>query len=231
MKRAILTTLCIFTVFHAVPGDTFQDVRKISRIEFRGLKYISKYEIVSKVEMRVVQGGFILNMDSLNNVLGNMPMVQSYRVGEDNGGIVVAVVEREPLFLFAVQRSRNVLPFEVDENFRILSVGRVHAEDRPLIVISDDDLVDGDISARVRNFAGYLRYIENRQPAFFRELSEISIAEPEHVSFMLRNRPTRYYVAPGESSMDSVKRLVSYFDAVRYYPKVARIFGDMAVTK
>lgn len=218
-------------MFQALPADSFQDVRQVSRIEFRGLKYLSKYEIISRVEMRVLQGGFIVNIDSLNSVLRSMPMVQSYRVAEDNGSIVVAVVEREPQFIFAVQRSRNILPFEVDENFRVLSVGRVHADDRPLIVIRDDDLVEGDISPRVRNFAGYLRYVENRQPEFFRELSEISIAEPEHVSFMLRNRPTRYYVAPGESSMDSVKRLVSYFDAVLYYPKVARIFGDMAVTK
>ncbi|HQP47964.1 MAG TPA: hypothetical protein PKX12_04480 [Spirochaetota bacterium] len=231
MKRTILTALCACIVFLAGPSWSFQDVRKVSRIEFRGLKYLSKYEIVSRVEMRVVQGGFIINMGSLNNVLGSMPMVQSFRVAEDNGGVVVAVVEREPAFIFAVQRSKHVLPFEVDEYFRVLSVGRVHDDERPVIIIHDDDLVDGDLSRRVKNFAGYLRHVEDRQPVFFRELSEISIVEPEHVSFMLRNRATRFYVAPGESSMDSVKRLVSYFDAVQYYPKVARIFGDMAVTK
>ncbi len=231
MKKAIATTVILILALCASPSHAFRNVKKVRRIEFRGLRYCSKYEIIGRVDMRVLPDAIVIDIDSLESALKEIPLIRSYRVAEQDGGIVVAVVEREPAFVFAVKKGNEIIPFETDDQFKVLSVRRVHTAERPVIVIGAEDVVNGALTERVRRFTEYLRRLEEGKHGVVRELSEISIAEREWTVVTLRNRPTRFYLKSAEGIGEAFRYCVSYLDGAKRYPDTVRIINNLALMK
>lgn len=234
MKSFLNKSMLLGLVLALVPlggAQAFRNVKKVSNIEFRGLNIVSKYEIMSRVDMRVVTDGILVDIDSMTKALEETALVRSFRVAEQNGALIVAVAEREPAHVFAVVRGNETIPFETDERFGVMSVRRVHSTGRPLIVIGESDIVNGALSPRVAEFAASLRAFGNADPELYGEIEEISIAESGWTQVVLRNRRTRFYIEAEAVFPPVFRHLVSYLDSKNEYPVAVRLFGALAVTR
>lgn len=177
--------------------DAFRDVRKVKAVEFRGTKLLSKSELVRDVEMKVEADGIVIDIDALKTHLNRFLMVQGFKMFEENGRLVVQVTENEPAWVLAVKKDDGIVPFEIDSAMRVISVHRVHATDKPLVIVSPDEIGGGKLSERLRQALAFLEEMKSKAPALMRELEEIDISALPRARVTLKARRTRFFVRFG----------------------------------
>lgn len=202
-----------------------RDVREIAGLEIRGLKLLSRHEILAGVTMKATAKGMLIDIDSLKSSLAKNGMIEESAVEAGGDRITVTVKERLPVYLLAVRRGKELIPFEADARMSILSVRTVHLADRPLVVLGEQDLRGGVISSRARDFLNEMGRLEENHEEIFREIAEIALGNDNMLEIFLKGRKTRIILPHDGRSFLNLKYIVSLFDGRNYYPGTLRI-GD-----
>jgi len=167
----------------------------------------------------------VCSSDLLRTALARNPMIEESSIDEDGRGLVVTVKERVPVYLMAVRRGGEIIPFEADERFNVVSVRGVHLEGKPLVIIRGDELKGGAVSARVRDFYRAMSLLERENRELFAEISEIGLENDNMLEIFLKGRKTKISVKNDGPSFSALGCLVAVLDGRNYYPSTLRV-GD-----
>ena len=200
-----------------------RDVREIAGLEIRGLKLLSRHEILAGVPVKATAKGMLIDVDSLKSSLAKNGMIEESGIEAGGDRITVTVKERVPVYLLAVRRGNEVIPFEADARMSILSVRTVHLADRPLVVLGENDLRGGVVSSRARDFLNEMGRLEESHEEIFREIAEITMRNDNMLEIFLKGRKTRIILPRDGRSFSALKYIVSLFDGRNYYPGTLRI--------
>lgn len=227
---AIAAASCLLLL---IVGDLYArpDERRVRTIEFRGLRLLGKYEILSGVKMSRAENGIIIDVNELRTALGTSPYVKDYKVVEEKGGLVIIITEREPSFVVAQAMGETTVPFEIGERLEILASGRLHGGRAPLILVEGEWIRGGRVTARLARLLASIKEIRSEYPALYSEIVEIDAQQLSRIGLYLRGRKTRFTFEPGRESRLAMYYLCGYVDASGRAPDVVELFGNKAVVK
>jgi hypothetical protein len=231
MRAAVAAVALAVSMFAGTDGSALRNVKKVTSIEFRGLKYLSRYEIISAVPAKIERDGIVIDVDGLREYLKGSPYVKSFRVKEERGRIAVTVTENEPALVIALKKKGAIISFELDERLRILSSRGVSAFDRPVIIISEDDTPGGELSRRVKGLLSLVLELGRRGLPVFREIDEIDLSAKPNAVVKLRGRKTRFVVEPDREHLSALNYIAGYLDGRGRYPDEVVYCGNSAVMK
>ncbi|HPA70793.1 MAG TPA: hypothetical protein PKY31_00900 [Spirochaetota bacterium] len=228
IRKGACAALCITGLMMgaAVHG---RDVREVEGIEFRGLELLSRHEVLAGVPVKSSKKGSVIDLDALKSAIAKNGMIEKGNVGAEGNRIIVTVKERVPAHLFAVRKGNEVVPFETDARFAILSVRAVHLAGRPLVVLGEGDLRGGALSSRVRGLLAELGRLEETDNELFKEIAEIEIKNDNVLEIFLKGRKTRIILPVNGRDFRNLRYMVSLFDGQNYYPGTLRMGNGYGV--
>jgi hypothetical protein len=222
---AVLT--CLILSNGAAPAN---DVRKVKAIEFKGLKLMSKYDIIRGSRIKAVNDGIAIDMDSLEKTLSGNTFIKSYRVEENRGRLVVSVVEKKPVLIMSVAGSGGSTLYELDAGHAILSKNNVHTDHVPVLFVSADDIATDAATGRIKNLFSALARAQGRNAVVYRELSEIYFAG-NGIRVILRGRKTGFIMKPDDTGFLKLKYIVGYCDHAEQYPEEINLSDNEVVVR
>jgi hypothetical protein len=205
-------------------------VIKVRKVVFRGLNYLSKYELIGS-GVRTETDGIVIDVDSVKKALGVNRMIKNFAIKTVNGDIEITVEENIPAFILAARDGKKTLLLEVDRELNFISSGRVHAGDRPVIGIYSSEIKGGAVSGELRRFLALLLDVEKGNLPVFREISGIDFDGYRDMKVYLRGRRTLFILAPDRGSFFRLNRFVAYLDGTGRYPESMQILGNAGVMK
>ncbi len=228
---AVMSCVIISAVLSASSVEAARDVRAVKGIEFNGLKYLSRYEILRHAVYRVDGDSLVIDVGSLRDGLDRMPMVRRYTLEEKDGRLAVVVEENEPAHLVLFDGDGRLVPVEFDAGMKVLATGTIHAAERPIIVAASRDLVEGGPSARLRGALSVLSELEGKGLPVIREIEEVDMTAHPGLRVKLKGRPTVFTLDMDRASFRALNMLVGYLDAARRYPARSEVRANAAVLK
>ena len=146
--------------------------------------------------------------------------------------MIVTVSEIEPVYLLALKKGNDIIPFETDNKFNIISFGKVHIFITPLIIIRASDLNDNMLSSRVKKIVLIIEELKNsRLASLIREINQVEITEESKIKVILNGRKTVFYFRPTEDNFYKLNYSLGYFDKARYYPNNFEIANGSGIIK
>src|SRR4030042_1246317 len=100
-------------------------LRRVKAIEFKGLKLMSKYDIIRGTRIDALSDGIAVNMDSLEKALSGNSFIKSYRVDEYRGRLIVSITEKRPELIMSVTRGEGSVLYELDADHSVISKNNV----------------------------------------------------------------------------------------------------------
>jgi len=232
--RNIFAVMACAIVIAAAPvgrADAARDIHRVRGIEFKGLRYLGRYELLKRVSYRVEGDSLVIDLGTLRDGLDQMPMVKRYTIGDEDGMLAVVIEENVPAHVVVLDTDGTLVPVELDAGMRVLSTGSIHAVERPVIVVPAGDMAGGRPSARLRKTIGTLSEIERHGMPVSREIEEIDIVEYPRARVQLKGRRTVFTLEIDRGSFQALNALVGYLDAARYYPARSEVRPGAAVLK
>ncbi|MBN2158278.1 MAG: hypothetical protein JW807_02700 [Spirochaetes bacterium] len=230
MKTRLLTTAIAFVIL-ATPGTlAAKNVRTVKAIAFKGLKLLSKYDIVRGARYRATEAGIVIDLDSLEKAIERNGFIDSYRIDEEKGNLVVTVVERTPELIVVVPGEDGSVLYELDAERQVISRNDVHTARIPVIYLSVGYAPDGSSASRAGRLFVLLDRVKKTNPAVYRELSEIHQAG-RWIRVMLRGRKTEFTMKPDEASFIRLKYIIGYCDSVEQYPDEINLSGNAVIVR
>ena len=211
--------------------EASRDVRTVKGVEFQGLKYLSRWEILALAAYRIEGDSLVIDLGSLREGLDKMPMVRRYALEEKDGRLSVTVEENVPAYVVLLDGGGPLMPLELDGGMRVLSTGTIHAVGRPLILAGAGDMAGGAPSARLRGIISTLSRLEAEGLPVMREIEEVDMTSHPQIRIRLKGRPTVFTLDIGGASFRTLSVLAGYLDAARYYPAKAKVRPEAAVLK
>lgn len=202
----------------------------VKAVEFRGLNFLSKYEIVRGVETRAVQGGISIDRAALESALEGNGLVAAHRLGIEQERLVITVTERVPAVPVAVVAGERTVPLELDASGRVLSRGAWHARRAPLLVAAAGDFSQALPSARLRGLVSLMERIRVTLPALYREITEVHLGDGE-LAVYLKGRRTRCTVAARYEGMARLSHVLGYLDRTGRYPDSITVSDAITVIR
>lgn len=227
IRKGAAAAMCVIgPMIAAVHG---RDVREVEGIEFRGLELLSRHELLAGVPVKASKKGSVIDLDALKSAITKNGMIEASGISVEGDRIIVTVKERVPVHLLAVRRVNEVVPFETDARFAILSVRAVHVTGRPLVVMGEGDLRGGALSARVRGLLSEMERLEKNDGELFKEIAEIEIKNDNVLEIFLKGRKTRIILPVNGRDFRNLRYMVSLFDGQNYYPATLRMGNGYGV--
>jgi hypothetical protein len=229
MKKILYILFILFLTAQALLAK--KDIKVFKAIDFKDLKYFSKYEIINSVDLTIKEKNIIIDINSLEKVLNNHPMINSFKLTELNQTLSISIVENQPIFLLNVRDGEKNIPVEVSKDFNILSVGRFHALDIPAIIISREELKNNMISARLKKFLNFISGLNKSGLSVIKEITEIDYTDTLNIKLLLRGRRTVFVIRPDKDNFNKLNCAAGYFDRIKYYPQTFTILNDAGILK
>lgn len=151
---------------------------EVSSIRLQGLKYFNKSEILQH-GVYVKDGKVFVDVDALHAALQNNAMIESFTINVEKGVCTIVVKEKEIVAVVVIDKGNTILSVEVDSNLRILSTSRVYAYDRPIIKISQAEIIDNKLSPRIIHILMMLKKMMYNNSALVSRISVINCMNPE----------------------------------------------------
>ncbi|MFC1669562.1 hypothetical protein ACFL20_04165 [Spirochaetota bacterium] len=190
---------------------------KVRAIEFKGLKYITKYEILKSTRVKADKGGIVIDVESLKKSLKNIALIKKYKVAISNGKMKISIVEKKPHLYLAVRKGKRIIPFEIDGNNKIISMKRIYHPAKPVIVIDDNEIIKGKLSKRARGICRLAEYLSKSEKRLYNEINEIFLTVHGKLKVKLNGRRTIFYLNADRASFIRLKYITGYMDRKRYY--------------
>ncbi|MDY6934963.1 MAG: hypothetical protein SVZ03_12185 [Spirochaetota bacterium] len=231
--KSCIQSMSIVILFLCTIGTsiTKADAKRVKSIEFKGLKLLSKYEIIDEVNMKVDEDYIVVDLESLHQILEEYPLIDRFNIAFESDRLIIHIVEKIPAFLLAIRERDKVMPFELDERYRIVSVNQIHDNNLPLIIISENDIIDGVLTQRLANFLTLLKKIRDNKLSLYYEMLEIDLTDFVRAKILLKGRKTTFTLTPLEESFYKLNSGVGYLDSIRYYPDTMQIYADSGLIK
>jgi len=226
---AILLCMAI-SVFDVQSVYAVGNVVRVKTIDFRGLNYLSKYEIIRDVPVKLEEDSIIVDVDALETVLSTSRMIKSFRVVEKDGKLVVFVVENKPAFLVALKKGSRLVPFELDDALNILSAGTVHADDIPLVVVSEKDIIQSRFSERILRVFQIIRYLRSNEVPLLREITEIDCTHMNFIQVKVNGRRTVFTCHSKTKHFMTINYILGHLDSKGSYPDKILVDDRMAAS-
>ena len=227
---AAFTAILIYSHADAVAAS--KDIKKFKVIEFKDFNYLSKNEIVDKAGIKIDSSEIIVDIDLLRKALIEQPLVKTFKIVEKGGRLSVIIRENEPVFLCGLKNGDELSLFETDGNFKIISKGRVHAFNMPLVIINKDDISGNNLSGRIKNFLYLIRGFANgKLSGLLREIDEIDLTDAQSAAIHLKGRRTLFIMMPDKDNFLRLNDSAGYFDRIMYYPRVFKITSALGIIK
>lgn len=208
-----------------------KDFKIYKSIEFKDLNYLSKYEIIDLTDFTVKEKKIIIDINSLIRVLNDLPMVKSFKLTEIDQSLLVTIVENQPVFPLCVREGGNNLLIELDKDYNLISVGRIHAINMPIIIISQEEMRNRILSAGLKKFLGLLSDLHKDGLRVIREIREIDYLNNLNINILLKGRKTVFNIKPDTDSFNKLNYAAGYFDRIKYYPHTFTILNDSGILK
>jgi hypothetical protein len=219
---------CI-VLFCLAPSPVLADrLITVRAVEFRGLRLLSKYDVISGVRMKSYAQGIIIDMDSLTHVLAGNYFIASYRTEEHGATLVISIEEKRPEIIVAVEHEGVSAIYELDSNRAIISRNDAHTADLPILHIKARDMRDNLRRDEVRRLFVVLDRVKRRMGPIYRELSEIYF-EGDRIRIFLRGRKTGFMLGPDENDFTILQFITGYCDRLNRYPDRITIADDAAI--
>ncbi len=231
VKTGIAMLLCVaFSVVHEQPSYAVGNVIRVETIDFRGLNYLSKYEIIRDVPVKLEENAIIIDVDALKKVLDSSRMIKSFKIVQKEGKLVVFVVENKPAFLVALEKDSRLIPFELDDSLNILSASTIHADDIPLVVISEKDIIQNRFSERILRVFQIIRYLRSNEVPLLREITEIDCTHMNFIRVKVNGRRTVFTCNSKTGHFMTINYILGYLDSKGSYPDKILVDDRMAAS-
>jgi hypothetical protein len=205
-------------------------VRKVSAIEFKGLKLMSKYEIIKGSRIEALADGIAVDMDSLRKSLSGNLFINSYRVEEINGRLIVSIIEKKPVLIMSVARGERSVLYELDAGHSVISKNNVHTDRVPVLNVTAGDIAADAATGRIKGLFSVLARVLGRNRIVYRELSEIHF-DGNGIRVILRGRKTVFTMKPDETGFLRLKYIVGYCDHEEQYPEEINLSGNEVIVR
>ncbi len=230
MKKGALMTV-VFLLMVISSREIRGEMKQFRGIAFRGLKNLSKYELIQGIPVKSVKGTIYLDVTALEKRLSSMALISSFRITKDKGTLVVEVAETEALLPLAVENGAETVFLEIDENFKILARNRFLGGRRPVIYCNRRDVEGEDYSARLQKLLRYMLIIRNNRKILFREISSLSFHREGKIVVKLRERNTRFVLTVDLTNFRRLEAVAGYCDTEGVYPDKVIITGNKVVLR
>ncbi len=228
MRVSAIVAILLSLLPLAVRGG--DDVRRVSAVEFRGLKLLTKYDIIRGVRLKAVDGGIEIDIHSLEQALSRNAYLRGFSIHESAGRLIVTVDEKKPVLVMVVARGGTSTIYEMDEGHTVISRDDPHAANLPVLCVAGRDLRSDAGKQDVRNLLSLLNRVKRKNAGVYRELSEISYRE-EGLRVFLRGRKTRFILRPDDAEFIKLKYIAGQCDRTKTYPDEIAISGDAAIIR
>ncbi len=208
-----------------------KNIRTFKTIEFKDLLYLSKYEIIEKANIYTDGEQIIVDLNSLDKALKKIPFVKSFKIKEKDQNLIIEFKENEPVFSLCVRDEEKNILVELDKEFRILSVNRLHTLNSPLIFIAGQDMGKNGISSRLQSFLRLIYSLQSDNLRIMKEILELDYTDPSNIKGMLKGRRTLFTLKPSREDFNRLNYAVGYFDAVKYYPHALALGDNPGIIK
>jgi hypothetical protein len=227
MKKILYITV-LFILFVST-AYAKKDIKIYKSIEFKNITYLSKYEIIDLTDYSIKEKNIIIDINSLERVLNEMSMVNSYKLTEKDQSLLVSIVENQPVFPLCVRDGDKNLLAELDKDFHLISAGRIHVSNMPIIIISQEEMKNKVISARLKNFLGLISDLNRTGLSVMKEINEINYTDISTIKISLKGRRTVFNIGPDKESFNKLNYAAGYFDRIKYYPHTFTILNDAGI--
>jgi hypothetical protein len=218
---------CLVLVNGAALAGT---VRRVNAIEFKGLKLMSKYDIIRGTRIEALNNGIAVDMDSLEKALSGNLFIKSYRVEESRGRLIVSVIEKKPELIISVARGERSVLYELDANHSIISKNNVHTDRVPVLNVTAEDIAADAETGRIQGLFSVLARVRVRNRVVYRELSEIYFAG-NGIRVVLRGRKTIFSMKPDETDFLKLRYIVGYCDHEEQYPEEINLSDNEVIVR
>ncbi len=230
--KAVMTHAAVIATCLAVAGGIALagDVRKVKAVDFRGLKLLSKYDLVRNVRLKAADDGIVIDLESLGRALAGNRFIKSYRVEESGGRLIVSVAEKKPELVMAVERKDGTALYELDAAHAVISKNSVHTDRVPVLCLTGDDMAADAADGRVRDLFTLLGRIKKSQPSVYGELSELRL-DGKEIRVTLKGRKTDFIMRPLERDFIKLRYIAGYCDRAGRYPDEINLTGDTVIVR
>ncbi len=190
----------------------------VKKIKFSGLKYVSKYELISGVKISSSSNGILIDRDALDERLSDLSLVKDFTIIKKGSTLIISIIEEEPQFLIFVQGKNRSLFLEIDENYNIISKNNIHRSDLPVITVNKEFLKDNIVGLEIQQVIKLLQKTKNKYNRLYNEIEEIDCSDIVLVKMKLKNRKTKFFFKLSEKSIRKIVYLTGYFDRIKEYP-------------
>ena len=227
MNNKILYLIIILLIVSTAYAK--KDIKIYKSIEFKNLKYISKYEIIDKVDINFKGKNIIIDMNSLDKVLNEMPIVNSFKLSELNESLIVSIIENQPIFLLGIRDGEKNTLIELDKECRLISFNRAHALNIPLIIASKEDIRNNMISSRLKSFLSMIQGLRKTNLNVINDVLEIDYTDVNKTKVLLKGRRTLFVLRPDNEAFAKLNYAAGYFDRIKYYPHTFTILDNFGI--
>ncbi len=223
----LAAAICAF-----LPGDApaVQAVT-VGSIEIRGLKYMTRGEILEGVRMKADGGAIVVDLVSLKSALAASRMLERSSIDISGNTLLITVRERVPAGSALLKNGNDMIPLELDRRGAVISARRVHALIRPLVVLREKDIVNGAITPEIAGLYRLLGRVRTLCPSLYREMTEVEPDGRGMILVRLRGRKTEYLLEQEPAQFLRLQYLAGHLDMKKTHARHVTLAGAGALVR
>jgi hypothetical protein len=230
MKKVLVHTAVFTVCLAATVAVPAKDLRAVKAIEFKGLRLLSKYDVIRGSRIKAVDRGIVIDMESLEKALAGNGFISSYRVEESRGRLIITVTEKTPAIILAAEGRGGYTLYELDADSAIISKNNVHTDMVPVLYAQAGSPGAGGLPGGVKSILSLLAGVKKRDAALYREISEVYPAGGA-IRVLLRGRKTGFILKPEEGEFIRLKYTAGYCDRTGRSPEEINLSGNAVVVR
>ncbi|MBN2039903.1 MAG: hypothetical protein JW864_07680 [Spirochaetes bacterium] len=228
--RRILSVIIIFLLSFSF-AEAKKSIKKVMAIEFKDLKYVSKYEIIDSADVSIEGKQIVIDINSLRRALRDLSIIESFEISEHDQILQISVNEKEPYFTLCFFDGKREIPFELDRDFHIISMNRIYKANLPLVFIPGEEMNKSGVSKSIKNILSKINDIRSRNFKIIDDIIEIKYLNADFIKVLLAGRKTAFYVKPDLEGFINLNYAVGYFDMIKYYPDTFTMPNGYGIVK
>ena len=206
------------------------DTVRYRAIGFKGLKNITRDEIIRRAGIRTDGSAIVIDRSLLKKTLNDTAIIRKYSLEATGENLVVTIVEKEPVIILSLEGDSETVLCELDSTFNVIAYNRIYDPKLPVLHLQTSGAGKFELNSDIVDFCDMMVKIKNKHSRFYAEIIDIDYGQ-ECSTVRLFGRRTRFIV---NNSIDNFVRLIyisGYLDSVKRYPETVHIFSDKVLIK
>ncbi|MDA3900524.1 MAG: FtsQ-type POTRA domain-containing protein [Spirochaetes bacterium] len=190
---------------------------RFQRIRFTGLKNVAKHDIIRMANIYSKDGIIFVDKEKLENALEANALIKSHKLIDNRGVLTIVVQESVPEMAVYVVGNESSRFCEIDDSFRIVTVGEIRSGTMPLITIPVESFNGRQVNQKTR--VRIERVLEKAKSyAVWSQIDNIDFSAADYLLVTLKARDTVFTVFGDGAGFKKLNACVGYLDAVKHYP-------------